>query len=246
MRSYTVFSQLSSRRPGPPFRQRKSTELALITGQPRFEALGEAERAAWSRIPTTVVADETNRASGLSGEIKPVAAGMRCVGQALPVQIMVGDNSAIHHALAAASPGAVLVVDAGGFMRNAVWGGVTHLYAARRGLGGIVIDGCVRDVAELRASALPAFARGAVPNGPHKGFGGSINMPIQCGGVAVHPGDVVIGDDDGVVVVPLKQAGAVLKRCQARLAREAELLKRLEAGESTLQLFNVPPADRIG
>lgn len=220
--------------------------MALIVEHPQHRRLAPEALEPWRAIPTTIASDETNRAGGLDAGIKPVGDGMRIAGQAVTVEVMAGDNAAIQHALATAPAGSVLVVDAGGLMRNAVWGGITHRYAELRRLGGVVIDGCVRDVAEIRASSLAVFARGAVPNGPHKGFGGAINRPIQCGGRPVRPGDLVLGDDDGVVVVPLEQAEEVLARCQAKLQREARLLERLSAGESILEIFDVPPADRIG
>ena len=155
-----------------------------------------------------------------------------------------GGHLAVHHAIAVAFPGAVLAIDAGGYMKNAVWGGITHRAAELRTLGGIVIDGCIRDAAEIRASALPCYAAGVVPAGPHKGWGGTINGPIQIGGCPVQPGDILVGDDDGIAVVPFDERGELLQRCVARMAFEESVLHRLDGGESTVEILISAPDNR--
>jgi len=202
--------------------------------------------AAWREVPVAVAGDELNRTQIMTAAIKPVAPGMGFAGLALTVGIMVGDNAPMHYALADAWAGAVMVVDARGFEDTAVWGGIMHHAAARRGLAAVVFDGAMRDVAELRESGLPAFCRAIVPAGPHKGFGGAINGPIQCGGVPVNPGDLVLGDDDGVVVIRPDQMDGLLERCRARMAKEEMMLAAIDAGKTTVELLGLPPAEEIG
>ena len=220
--------------------------MALIINDPPEARLSEAELAPWRAIPPAIVADELNRAGAMSGAIKPVAPGMAFVGQALTVQAMVGDNSALHYALTVAWPGAVLVADARGHADTAVWGAVMMASAKQRGIAGVVIDGAVRDIAELRQSSIAVFARGAAPGGPHKGWGGGVNAPIQCAGVAVNPGDLVLGDDDGVVVVGAGAMAGLFDRCKARMAKEEVTLERIAAGATTVEALGMPPADEIG
>ena len=125
-------------------------------------------------------------------------------------------------------------------------GGILVAAAVARKLTAVVIDGAVRDVAELRESGLAVYARAVVPNGPHKGFGGSVNTPIQCGGVPVNPGDLVVGDEDGVVVIRPNQLPGLIERCRARIEKEEKFVKQIEAGVSTVELMGLPPADQIG
>jgi regulator of RNase E activity RraA len=182
----------------------------------------------------------------MQAAIKPVGPGMGFAGQALTAQTMVGDNGTLHYALTKAWPGAVLIVDARGHEETAVWGGILVAAALARKISAVVIDGAVRDVAELRESGVAVYARAVVPNGPHKGFGGSVNSPVQCGGVPVNPGDVVVGDEDGVVVIRPDQLPGLMERCQARIQKEEAFLEKIKAGVSTVELMGLPPADEIG
>ena len=207
--------------------------------------LGAADLAPWRDVPVAVIGDELNRGRMMQAAIKPVAPGMGFVGQAVTVRCMVGDNLALHHALTLCSPGNVIVADARGHEDTAVWGGIMHKAAHARSLAAIVVDGAMRDVAELRESGLPAYCRAIVPAGPHKGFGGEINGPIQCGGVAVEPGDLVVGDDDGVIVIPLDQLEGLHARCLARMKNEQAVLAGIEAGKTTVELLGLPPAEEV-
>lgn len=190
-------------------------------------------------VPVAVIGDELNRAQMMHAAIKPVAPGMRFAGQALTVHCMVGDNLALHHATAIASSGAVLVADGRSHGDTALWGGILHTAATQRGVAAVVIDGAVRDVAELHASSVPVYASAIVPAGPHKGFGGEVNGPIQCGGVAVHPGDIIVGDDDGVVVIRPDQLNGLVERCQSRIASEEEILAGIADGKTTVELLGL-------
>jgi len=172
--------------------------------------------------------------------ITPLKINSGFAAQALTVQCMVGDNAAIHYALTVAWPGCVLVIDGQGFTDTALWGGILTLAAKARGVCAVVIDGAVRDSAELRAAGISVYCRAVVPNGPHKGFGGEINGPIVCAGVPVDCGDLIVADDDGVAVIRADQQPGLLARCRQRMAKESAVAARIEAGESTVEIFNFP------
>ena len=200
----------------------------------------------WRTIPVAIIGDELNRAQIMHAAIKPVAPGMAFAGHALTVQCMVGDNMALHHAVANANFGAVITADARGHEETAVWGGILHAAAKHKGVAAIIIDGAMRDVVELRDSGLPAYCRAIVPVGPHKGFGGEINGPIQCGGVSVRAGDLVVGDDDGVAVIRMDQLDSLLERCRARMKREDEIVAGIGEGKSTVDLLGLPSPKDVG
>jgi 4-hydroxy-4-methyl-2-oxoglutarate aldolase len=134
----------------------------------------------------------------------------------------------------------VLIIDAENFDNRAVWGGILNSRAMLQKINGVVVDGAVRDIAELREMPLPVFATASSPAGPHKGWGGSIDNVISCGGVSVTPGDIILADDDGVTVVPLARASVVLAESQKKVKFEAEVLQKLASGEDTSNLFPLP------
>lgn len=211
----------------------------------QFERLDKATLAAWRKIPPSVASDVMNRSRSMSGAIQPIGAGMRLVGQARTVEAMVGDNSIIHIAVALAENGEVIVADAGGSLEVAVWGEIMTCAARARGIAGVVLDGATRDKAEIIAMKFPVFARGTVPSGPHKGFGGTIDGAVAVGGVVVRPGDLVLGDDNGVVVVPLGDAATVLKEARAHLAKEVGWRKAIAAGRSMPAVMGLPEPEIV-
>ena len=217
--------------------------MPLLSHRADFEPLDTEMRAAWVKVPPAIASDCMNRGNTMSAAVKPLAPGTRLIGQARTVACMVGDNSAVHAALRLVREGEVLVIGAGGYGGTAIWGGLLTRAAIARGLAGVVVDGAVRDVAEIRALGFPCFAAAAVPAGPHKGFGGVLDGPIACAGCTVTPGDIVLGDDDGVAVVPRERAAAVLAACTAKLAQEAEALERLEAGMLLADQMGIPEPD---
>ncbi len=127
----------------------------------------------------------------------------------------------------------------------AIWGEVMTRAAVEQGIGGIVLDGAVRDLADLREMGFPVFCRAAVPRGPHKGFGGTIDAEISCAGVAVAPGDLVVGDDDGVAVVPLTQVRAVMKAAKEAQKREWAWLEEIAKGKTTRELLGLPEPELV-
>jgi 4-hydroxy-4-methyl-2-oxoglutarate aldolase len=194
----------------------------------------------WLDIPAAIISDELNRFGAMDGGIKPLAGTASFAGFALPVRVMPGDNAALHYAVAQAGPGMVIVVDAGGFLGSAVWGGILQKAAEARGVHGVVVDGAIRDRAELRVAKAPVYSRGVTPNGPQKGWGGNINHPIQCGGCPVAPGDLIRGDDDGVAVVPGAMIANVLAASRKRLEMEKQIEAGIESGKTTVELLNLP------
>jgi 4-hydroxy-4-methyl-2-oxoglutarate aldolase len=199
----------------------------------------------WSKIPAAIISDELNRKGAMDSAINPLQLNSGFAAQALTVQCMVGDNSALHYALTVAWPGCVLVVDAGGYTDTALWGGILTLAAKARGVRAIVIDGAVRDAAELRSAGISVYCRGIVPNGPHKGFGGEINGPITCAGQRIDSGDLIVADDDGVAVIRPDQQPGLLERCQKRINNEASVIERIEAGEFTVDIFKFPSPEEF-
>ena len=211
-----------------------------------FSALSAAAMAAWAKIPPAIAGDCMNRQNVMAGRISPVAAGMRFVGQARTIASVAGDNAAMHTIINLLRPGEVLVINAENFDDRAVWGGILNSRAILREINGVVVDGAVRDVAELRDMPLPVFASATSPAGPHKGWGGSIDDVISCGGISVTPGDIILADDDGVTVVPLARAESVLSDAQKKVQFEADVIEKLAKGEDTSSLFPMPDIEHIG
>ena len=213
--------------------------MALLLNPPTTNVITEAELREWRRMPTAVISDELNRTCTADAGIKPLTDTGPLVGPALTVRTMAGDNLALHHAVASLTPGMVLVIDAGGYHRNAVWGGILHKAAEKARAAGVIVDGAIRDLAEIRVSPVACYARSVVPAGPHKGWGGEINGCVQFGGTVVKAGDLVIGDDDGLAFVPYSTRAAILDRCRARIGMETEILRRIAAGEKTVDIMGL-------
>jgi 4-hydroxy-4-methyl-2-oxoglutarate aldolase len=185
---------------------------------------------------SATISDCLNRFGAMRGDIQLVSGkGLR--GPAFTVATMAGESSTIHRAVAAARAGSVLVVDASGATERAVWGEILTLAARRQGLLGVVVDGAVRDIQAIRANGFCVFAAGRSPAGPHKGWTGSWGTSISCGGLIVAPGDLVVGDDDGVVVIPGQSIDVVRRDVSARLELEAQWRQRIEDGDSTVDIM---------
>ncbi|OHB72676.1 MAG: hypothetical protein A2W23_00885 [Planctomycetes bacterium RBG_16_43_13] len=193
----------------------------------------------FKQIPSSIVSDCLNRYYGMHAGIKPIFEGIRLCGPALTIQSMSGNNLMSHLSLTFAKPGDVLVIDARGYLGNAVWGGVQTAYALKRGVAGLVVDGAIRDVEDMRRTRFPVFCRGVTPAGPHKGWADSVNVPIQCGGIPVQPGDLVVGDDDGVAIVPIEHAREVYEESLKRMKQEKRWLKEIGKGKSSLDAIGL-------
>ena len=192
----------------------------------------------WQGLSTAIISDCLDRFQVMDPAIRSLTGG-HLIGPAYPVLTMAGENSTLHRAVVGAPVGSVLVVDAGGYLGRAVWGEVLTVAAEVAGIRGVVIDGAVRDFDELQKQELPVFARGACAAGPHKGWQGRIGQPIQCGGVPVSPGDLVVGDGDGVVVVPSSLLEDVHQAARDRLAAERSWIARIRGGETTLTILGL-------
>lgn len=188
-------------------------------------------------VSTSALSDAMGRHGALSYEIAPVRPGQHMVGSALTVLCFPGDNLMTHKAIQMIQPGDVLVIDDGDH-RTGCFGFKSLTMAKNRGAAGLVAAGSVRDLAEIRTSDFPVYCRGGSPRAPQKNTPGSINVPVHVGGIVITPGDIVVGDDDGVVVVPLPDAERVL---EAALARE-----RAEAKEAAAGTFTELPPDPGG
>jgi 4-hydroxy-4-methyl-2-oxoglutarate aldolase len=175
----------------------------------------------FAALSPTTLADCLSRDRVMDIGIRPLWPGMpRLAGPAFPVRCPPGDNLMLHAAIYRARPGDVVVVEAGD-TDYAVAGGNVCLVAQRHGIAGFVVDGVIRDVAEVREHRFPVFARGVIPIPGAKDAVGVLNGPVRCGGVAVAPGDLVVADEEGIVVVPAGRAAAVRQAAEARAAKEA-------------------------
>ena len=209
-----------------------------------FKRLSSARLIEWKKIPTAIIGDSLNRQNVMANRIAPILS-RNMAGQAQTVSVIAGDNGAIHGVMDMICPTDILIIDGGGYLERALWGGILNTRAIKSGLGGVVIDGAVRDILELKEMTLPVYAAGITPAGPHKGWGGQIGGPISCGGVSVAPGDVVVGDADGVVVVPLDQESRAYDSSLERIAFEEQLLEKINQGEDLSEIFEKPKIEPI-
>ena len=182
-----------------------------------------------SRFPSSILADVAGRRGALHGRIAPLSPSMRFAGPALTVEVRPGDNLMIHAALAVAKPGDVIVVDGKGDLGSALMGEIMSQQAAALGVAAVVIDGAVRDSAAIRALGFAMFAAGLNPNGPTKNVPGRLNHPISIGGVCVRPGDLVVGDADGVTVIEREKAAAMLPLAAEKVAAETKRIADIQS-----------------
>ncbi len=178
----------------------------------------------------------------LSSRIKPIDVRMRVCGPAVTVKVRPGDNLMLHKAIYVAKPGDVIVADAQGFTEAGAWGEVMTVAAQARLLGGLVFNGAIRDTREIAELGFPAFCAGVCIKGTEKASVGPINHQLVIDGVIINPGDLVVGDCDGVVIIRRQDAAEVLQKAREREQKEARVMERLRAGESTLELYGL---DRI-
>ncbi|SDO17530.1 RraA family protein [Ensifer sp. YR511] len=181
-------------------------------------------------MPVANISDCMNRMTAGGSRLMPLHQGGLVAGAAITVKTRPGDNLMVHKALDIAEPGDVVVVDAGGDLTNSIIGEIMARYAAMKGLGGIIIDGAVRDVGQIRRLNFPVFAAGATHRGPYKTGPGEINVPIAIEGMVIEPGDLIVGDEDGFVCVPIDEAERVLAFVEAKQAAEAKSLEDIAAG----------------
>ncbi len=185
---------------------------------------------AFAKLPVANVSDSMWRLYAGGSRLRPMHASGGMAGVALTVRSRPGDNLMLHKAIDMAGPGDVIVVDAGGDLTNALIGEMMLAHAIKRGVAGFVIDGAIRDADAIRETNLPMFAAGVTHRGPYKDGPGEINVPISLDGMPVEPGDIVLGDGDGVLAVPQTHAEEILNKAQAKLDAETKQMKAIAEG----------------
>lgn len=214
--------------------------MAYMRERTTFRKLSVKELEAWKHIPPAVASDCMNRTQAMTADIKPVQSGLTLCGQARTVTSMAGDCGSIGELIDIAEAGEIIIADAGGIKDTAVWGGIMTAEAKRRNLGGAVIAGAVRDLADIRRTGFNMFVSSVVQRGPHYGFGGTIDCAISAAGVPVMPSDIVLGDEDGMVIVPLWIANQVLLLAQEHLKKEEYWLSEMAKGVPMRSPFVMP------
>ncbi|MCD1644693.1 RraA family protein [Aurantimonas coralicida] len=176
---------------------------------------------AFAKIPSAIISDNLNRMVAAGPSVRPMHKGGTLAGTALTVKTRPGDNLMIHKAADIAQPGDVIVVDAGGDLTNALIGELIISHARSRGVVGFVVNGAVRDMDVIAVDDYPVYGAGVSHRGPYKDGPGEVNVPISLDGMVIAPGDIVIGDLDGVVCIPREEAESVLAASRAQQEKEA-------------------------
>jgi regulator of RNase E activity RraA len=215
---------------------------AKVATKPGFTIVRNFERAdpalveRFRGLASANISDVQGKQNTFDARVKPIYAPMEPLcGTAFTVKARPGDNLLATKAIHMAQPGDVIVIAGSYDMSISVWGGVMSTIAKKKGIAGVVTDGLVRDVAETRQVGLAVFSIGLTPAGPTKEGVGQINVPISVGGVIVNPGDIIVGDEDGVVVVRKEEAEEVLKRTHARMELEQRWFEQIARGETILE-----------
>lgn len=193
--------------------------------------------SALAKFSAATLHEALGKIGNLPSAIKPIAPGMKVCGPAYTVQTMPRDNKIIHRAYARAKLGDVLVVHCSDYYEAGYWGDLMSLGAQTQGVAGLVIDACVRDADDIEAIGFPVFSRGLCIRGTSSMEGGTLNEPIMIGGILINPGDFIIGDRDGVVVVPNDRIDEAFEKATAREAREESVREQLRQGKTSIQIY---------
>jgi 4-hydroxy-4-methyl-2-oxoglutarate aldolase len=205
-------------------------------GKPGFCIITEIERPAdnivhdLSQYPVAVLGDGMGRFSVMDSGIKPLSRTMHLCGPAITVEIHPADNLMVHAAMKIAQKGDIIVINARGNTENGIYGDILNSVARRKELGGIIIDGAIRDCVEIEKSEVPVFCRAISPLGGGKEGPGQVNIPVSCGATVVAPGDVVVGDGDGVVVIPSRFLQYALEGARSKTEAENKRLETIANG----------------
>lgn len=208
----------------------KQTSLSNIRRE--FERVAPAVVQQASAFASSILADVAGRRGAMDARIAPLTPAARIAGPAFTVEVRPGDNLMIHAAMAMARPGDILVIDGKADRTCALMGAIMMNTCKKLGFGGVILDAALRDTEELLELGFPVYAIGANPNGPTKGIAGRINWPVVCGGVAVNPGDLIVGDADGVVVVEREKAESLLALAEKKVADERARITDILAGKN--------------
>jgi 4-hydroxy-4-methyl-2-oxoglutarate aldolase len=178
--------------------------------------------------------------------IRPAWPGARICGVACTVECPPADNLMLHHAVAAAKPGIIIVAKLGGYLLTGAWGEILTVAAQAKGVAGVAVDGAVRDIEAIAERRFPIFSRGLAIGSCTKERFGSLDVPILFGGVTVCPGDIVVGDSDGLVIVSRQRAEEILEAATGRRLRETAIMEELSKGKTTIELLRLPPLPKTG
>jgi RraA family protein len=206
---------------------------------------------AFKGLPVANISDCMTRMTAAGPRLRPMHKSGYLAGPALTVKCRPGDNLMIHKALTMAQPGDVIVVDAGGDLTNSLFGELMTATAVKRGVAGIVLNGAVRDAEEIGQGSFPLYAAGVTHRGPYKDGPGEINVPIAIDGMVIHPGDLVLGDADGLLCVPFDDAEEVLAATRKKMEAEKKTLEDIANGtldtswiDATLKRIGCNPEPR--
>lgn len=199
---------------------------------PRERKVDAATVARFRSIPVANISDSMSRMTAAGVRLRPMHAGGVLCGPAITVKTRPGDNLMIHKALDLADAGDIIVVDGGGELTNALIGELMVAHAKARKLGGMILNGAIRDYDAIRADNFPVFAAGVTHRGPYKDGPGEINVPIAVNGMVIAPGDLMIGDGDGALCVPFDEADAIYKAAKSKNDAEAQQMAAIREGRS--------------
>jgi 4-hydroxy-4-methyl-2-oxoglutarate aldolase len=208
----------------------------MIHIKTKFERPSKELTERFSTLGSATVHEASGRKGAVNPAIKPIRKGVRLCGPAFTVQCGPGDNLMLHKALEKAQPGDVLVTSVSGYPEGGYFGGLMAVSAVARKLGGLAIDGCIRDSEEIIAMGFPIFARGFCIRGTSKSVPGLINHPTVFGGIVVQPGDLILGDDDGLVTIARAEVESVLEKTLQRVEAEIKKSDQLRSGISSVEL----------
>ncbi len=200
---------------------------------PESQLFGKKLRA----IRTSLLSDALGKGGAMDHDMRCLSANCRMAGPAFTVRIHTADILMVGIALSQCPTGSVLVVDGQGELNTALWGEVTTLAARLKGLQGVVIDGAIRDLYKIRRDKLPVFARAVVPNAGGAQYAGEVQVSVQCGGAIVHPGDWVVGDEDGVVVIPAEKLDSVMEAAERLALVEKKIEDAVGEGKDLAELL---------
>lgn len=190
-----------------------------------------------AKLPTATIHEAIGKAGALPSAIKPISSSMTLCGTAFTIDSNAGDNLLLHHAVAQAKAGDILIARTSNYYEAGYWGEILSVAAMERGITGLVIDACVRDADPIEKLGFPVFSRGLCIRGTTKYGRGTLNSPIIIGDVVIHAGDYVVGDRDGVVVVPADRVTEAIEKSIEREEKEADTFAQLRAGKTTLEIY---------
>lgn len=184
----------------------------------------------YKEIPSSIANDCFGRRNIMDQGMKPLRKGMRICGRAVTVQLPPDDNLMLHAALHSAEPGDIIVANTGNDRHSGVWGELMTRAAMSRGIGGLVLDGMCRDSDWIADSGFSAFVRGVCARGSRKTGAGHVNIPVSCGNVVVNHGDMIVGDDDGIMVIPAENANDLFILCLNKISKEKDRIASIDSG----------------